>query len=77
MLRYFSLFLFMITLVACQPASTIPSNGPVLVQEVTLAPSEVLPTRFLSPTPSPQNVRPTSEVVSPLNQVTVDAQFDG
>lgn len=75
MLRSLSLFLLTMIMVACQPASTIPSNGPVLVQEVTLAPSEVLPTRFLSPTPSPQNIRPTSEVVSPLNQVTVDAQF--
>lgn len=74
MVRWFSLWILMLLLVACQPE--IISNGPILVQEVTLAPSEVQSTRFLSPTPSPQNItRPTSEVVSPLNQVTVDAQF--
>lgn len=46
-------------------------QGPRLIQEVTLAPTEVLPTRFLSPTPP----RLTPEIVSPLNNVTVDAQF--
>ncbi|MEO1645900.1 MAG: hypothetical protein AAFR67_11975 [Chloroflexota bacterium] len=62
-------------LVACQPEDSISVDGPVLVQEVTLAASEVQPTRFLSPTPSSQAIRPTSEVMSPLDAVTVDAQF--
>jgi len=76
MRRAFYLFLLIIILVACQPEDGINVEGPVLVQEVTLVPTDIRATRFLSPTPSPQaSVRPTSEVVSPLDQVTVDAQF--
>lgn len=74
MLRWISLFLLLIALVACQPANAPSENGPVLVQEVTLVPSENQPLALMSPTTF-QAIRPTSEVVSPLNQVTADAQF--
>ncbi|MEO1288319.1 MAG: hypothetical protein AAFV93_11165 [Chloroflexota bacterium] len=74
--RWVWLPVILILLVACQPDDTVSVDGPVLVQEVTIAPTDILPTRFLSPTPSPLvPSRPTSEAVSPLSQVTVDAQF--
>lgn len=56
---------------ACVPVSSGEPDGPVLVREVTVVPSEALPTRVLSPTP----IRVTPEIQSPLSQVTVDAQF--
>lgn len=72
----FYLILLIIILVACQPEDGLNVDGPILVQEVTLAATDIRATRFLSPTPSPlAPVRPTSEVVSPLDQVTVNAQF--
>ncbi|MGJ3238904.1 MAG: hypothetical protein ACFE0Q_09395 [Anaerolineae bacterium] len=67
--------LLLLALVACQPSERMVIDGPVLVQEVTVAATEFEPTRFLSPTPSLESVRPTSEVVSPLDQVTVDARY--
>lgn len=46
-------WLFMLLLIAaCTPDASI-ALGPRLVQEVTLGPSAVLPTRALSPSPSP------------------------
>lgn len=76
MRRWLWIPILLIGLIACQPDNRVTIDGPVLVQEVTLASTDVRATRVLSPTPSPLvPVRPTSEVVSPLNQVTVDAQF--
>lgn len=76
MRHYLSILILFILLTACQPADSISVDGPILVQEVTVVPTNIQATRFLSPTPSPQApLRPTSEVVSPLDQVTVDAQF--
>ncbi|GAB5490249.1 MAG: hypothetical protein Phog2KO_04640 [Phototrophicaceae bacterium] len=75
MLKWISLILLLIVLVACQPLDAPSVNAPVLVQEVTLAATEVQPAGVLSPTVLTQPFRPTSEVVSPLNQVTADAQF--
>src|SRR5690349_82657 len=40
-------------LVACSPERSALNNGPLLVQEVTLAPTTPAPTRALSATPSP------------------------
>ncbi len=76
MRRWLCLPILISLLVACQPEDGISVDGPVLVQEVTIAPTEVRATRFLSPTPSPEAPqRPTGEVVSPLDLVTLDAQF--
>lgn len=58
-------------LAACSTRDEVVS-GPRLVSEVTLGPAtEPLPTRILSPTP----LRPTPEVPSVLQAVTVDANF--
>lgn len=51
-------------------------SGPRLVQEVTLPPTTMTPTRVLSPTPEPQiPAGATSELISPLDVVTLDAEF--
>jgi hypothetical protein len=73
-MRPFSLLLILLMtslFAACTPASGSVEDGPVLVRQVTVVPTDLMPTRFLSPTP----VRVTPEVLSPLDQVTVDAQF--
>jgi hypothetical protein len=76
MLKRFSLLLLLLCLAACDASDTSTGDGPLLVREVTLAPTDLSPTRFLSPTPTqPTQARPTGEVVSPLNQVTVDARY--
>lgn len=76
MQRWLWLPVSIMMLVACQPEDSLSIDGPVLVQEVTIAPTEIRATRFLSPTPSPEAPpRPTGEVQSPLDQVTVNAQF--
>lgn len=57
-------------------ASNVTDNRPRLVQEITLAPTTPAPTRFLSPTPSPVIIPvSTSEIVSQLQVVTIDADF--
>ena len=61
--------------VACQPQE-IP-DGPQLVREVTVAPTDLVPTQAISAT-SPPTVTPTrnsTEFISPLLEATVDAQF--
>ena len=63
----------LILLVACEPDTSTVGDGPRLVSDVTLAPSINaldLPTLAFSPTP-PR----LTEVISPLDSVTVDAQF--
>jgi len=69
-----------ILLVACTPeANNQADNGPQLVLEVTIPPTEIRATRFLSPTPTvPATatfMRSTAELNSPLDNVTVDAQY--
>jgi len=60
-----------VILVACGNAGDIPS-GPRLLSDVTIGPAtEVLPTLIVTDTP----VRLTPEIISPLEQVTVDADF--
>ena len=59
-------------LAACTTDST--PQGPRLIQEVTLAPTDVVATRFLSPTVTQERIV-TPERLSPLNNVTVDASF--
>src|SRR5690348_16357825 len=73
--RFLLLFCLIVALAACEPAN--PSgDGPLLVREVTLVPTEIGPTRFLSPTPiQATQARPTGEVVSPLDVVTADARY--
>lgn len=59
-------------LVGCA-SEPVVNDGPVLVGEVTLPPNDtaaILPTRYLSPT-----MGITPEVISPLQQVTLDADF--
>jgi hypothetical protein len=71
--------LMLVLLAACNPQTDTEPDGPRLVLEVTLAPSEARPTRFLSPTPTSAitvtRERATAEVDSPLDKVTLDAQF--
>ena len=69
-------FISLIALVAC---STNPApnqgGGPRLVGESALEPTVPLPTRAISATPERTATQPTLEVVAPLQQVTVDADF--
>jgi hypothetical protein len=65
----------LLALAACDPAGS-SDDAPLLVREVTLAPTEIVPTRFLSPTAiQATQARPTGEVVSPLDVVTADARY--
>lgn len=70
----------LIFLVACNPEpNNQADNGPRLVQEVTIPPTELRATRFLSPTPTQiataTLIRSSSEIDSPLSKVTVNAQY--
>jgi len=78
MLRRCILNIVILVLVAACSSQPSPNQGggPRLLQDVTLAPTLPIPTRILSPTPEiEQSPRPTSEVSSPLNVVTVEADF--
>ncbi|MEQ8677567.1 MAG: hypothetical protein RLP44_13780 [Aggregatilineales bacterium] len=71
---FFCLLLLMLS--ACgtrEPQVSV--GGPRLLGDVTLEPTSVLPTRILSPTPERTFAPATNEVLSPLQQVTVDADF--
>lgn len=70
------LLCFLLIITACQPTAITTVDGPVLVQQATVvATNNPLP-QLVTPIPSAQiPIRPTSEVMSPLDQVTVDAQF--
>lgn len=62
---------------ACSPLMGDIADGPRLVQESTLAPTA---TPLISegrgtPTPSPLPPTPQPEVVSPLQEITLDAQY--
>lgn len=70
--------IILILLAACDPAANITPDGPRLVREVTLAATVPRATRFLSPTVTQAittESRATAEVDSPLNNVTVNAEF--
>jgi hypothetical protein len=76
-----ALTLTVIVLVGCRtdPAGG-QGSGPRLVQDVTLEATHALPTRILSPTPERTAVEEPagevfSEVLSPLEVMTVDADF--
>jgi hypothetical protein len=76
MLKKFSLLFLLFYLAACEPSDNSSGDGPLLVREVTLAATDLSSTRFLSPTPTQATQpRPTGEVISPLNPVTVDARY--
>ncbi|MCL4253498.1 MAG: hypothetical protein KJ043_06950, partial [Anaerolineae bacterium] len=74
-LRYgiFSLGILIISMVvACSSSPTVnQNNGPVLLQEVTIAPTGVAPTRALTNTPS--STPPVLE--APQQVVTVESGF--
>jgi hypothetical protein len=66
--------LTMIALAACVPPTDAPNSGLRLVSDVTLAPA----TAILQLQPQPQVATPvpsTPEILSPLQQITVDANF--
>jgi hypothetical protein len=76
MLKKLVLLVLLFCLAACEPSDKNSDDAPLLVREVTVVPTDLSPTRFLSPTPlQATEARPTGEVVSPLNQVTVDARY--
>jgi hypothetical protein len=53
------LIVLLAILAACQPEGDTRLDGPLLIQEITLAPGDIAPTRVLSATPSPQPQTPT------------------
>ncbi|MGB1286987.1 MAG: hypothetical protein ACPG7F_10670, partial [Aggregatilineales bacterium] len=72
MSKFYPFFIMLaLILTACGTQESV-GTGPQIVSEVTLGPpTAALPTRILSPTP----VRLTPEIVSPLENVTVEADF--
>lgn len=77
--RLWLLLIMLLLLAACEPAANITPDGPRLVREVTLAATAPRATRFLSPTVTQAittaESRATAEIDSPLNNVTVNAEF--
>ena len=64
--------IILLLVAACTTSEGTIDTGPRLVSDVTLGPAtQTLATRMLSPTPLGR----TPEVVSPLDVVTVDAEF--
>lgn len=66
-MRCICLLLLIMLLAACQPQVEPRIDGPVLIQEITLAPTDITPTRVLSPTPSPLAFTSTPAVVNGLS----------
>ncbi|MBA3871561.1 MAG: hypothetical protein H0X30_20640 [Anaerolineae bacterium] len=63
-------------LVACSPERSALNNGPLLVQEVTLAPTTPAPTRALSATPPPIAIAiSTSVLTTPITTPTTKSNF--
>ena len=79
--RPFILLIIILSLAACDPGQGgRRSDGPQLIQDITLAPTTPAPTRVLSPTPSPIKIAVStstlnSELISPLDVATLDAGF--
>ncbi len=61
-------------IMGCAPEGPTVPSGPVLVQQNTLQSTLPVPTRILTDTPSP-SAPPNLEVLSPLEVVTVQADF--
>jgi hypothetical protein len=72
MQRWAWLLLLALVLAACSAQVEREQSGPRLVAERTLQPTDALPTRIITATPT-RGVTP--EIDSPLERVTVDAQF--
>ncbi len=71
-----ALLMMIMFMAACSPERTALDTGPVLVQDVTLAPTTPSPTRVLSATPSPISIPvSTSELTSPLLTITRTTSF--
>ncbi|RMF81445.1 MAG: hypothetical protein D6737_04955 [Chloroflexi bacterium] len=74
-LRYYAIIV-MVLMAACGTNTARVTQGPRLIQDVTLAPTTPAPTRQLSPTPTPVNIPiATSENEVPLQIVTIEADF--
>lgn len=75
----FTCFLFVLLSVlaaACGPEQDMEQqNGPVLLSDVTLAPTTPAPTRVLSPTPSPFNIPVSTSEVNSVLVVTLESGF--
>ncbi|MCA0452655.1 MAG: hypothetical protein LCI00_01605 [Chloroflexi bacterium] len=68
--------IILLVIAACSPERSALNNGPLLVQEVTLAPTTPAPTRVLSATPSPIVLEvSTVELGTPITTSTVRANF--
>ena len=66
----------LVLLVACSPERSALNNGPLLVQEITLAPTTPAPTRALSATPSPIGIAvSTGNLTTSLPSATVKSNF--
>lgn len=71
-----ALLVIIICAAACSPERSALNNGPLLVQEVTLAPTTPAPTRVLSATPSPIVLEiSTAELGTPITTSTLRANF--
>jgi hypothetical protein len=71
-----ALLALLFVLAACDPAGGDRlDNGPILIQDVTLAAAAPTPTRILSPTPTFIPIGVTSELVSPLQVPTIEVSF--
>ncbi len=69
-------FIAIMLLVACSPERSALNNGPLLVQEITLAPTTPAPTRSLSATPSPIAIAiSTVELTTPIASSTGKSNF--
>ena len=69
-------FVLLIIFAACSPERSALNNGPLLVQEVTLAPTTPAPTRALSATPPPVAIAiSTTELTTPIMSATVKSNF--
>lgn len=74
--RPFLILVVVMVLAACSPERTALNNGPLLVQEVTLAPTTPAPTRALSATPSPIVIAvSTAELTTPIPSSTTKSNF--
>ncbi len=68
--------ILLITIGACSPERSALNNGPLLVQEVTLAPTTPAPTRSLSATPSPIVIAVSSvDLTTPMATATSKSSF--
>lgn len=75
-MRRIELILLLVGIIAAIAAcANAETNGPRLVQDVTIVPTTPAPTRILSPTPVLTVTDFDSEVQSPLQVVTLESDF--